>query len=438
MKFSLNDKRVFIVLGFLGAAVIYYNYFYLSQQKEIEKYTKSILAYEEAGVDNSGLESAIAGIDTEIKFLNEKIKNIRELFPPEIAQKDVLIVLKEFSEEAGFSINNIAFSGVKEVSGGIASGFTADTITEAKNDAEGIMDSIVIKDERFLKALDLVGIDYGKTVNLGDVKNEVEDGKGFALGVSVNGTSDNKQLKEFLYKLRSFKSMISINAIQIDRGSDGLLSVRMDINFYGIADRKAAQQGDYFDVQWTPLESAGKKDIFEPYEGYLRTSNLVGDEISKTNNDSGEIKQQGVYDFSMRVLAYGDNLTPPTVSLVGKSVDTDRGSIPIVYGDNRKVESVELYLESRDGKFFCKFKTEHEAFPEPTYLNLVQFEPKGDVITMLVDSSRRVSPDDSAGVSIKVVNKTDRRLVIDVVNDDVNRPRVGIVKSENSVIVNYK
>ena len=468
MKISLKDKRIFIVLGFLGVAVIYYNYFYLNQQKEIKRYTKSILAYEQSNFDNKGLASAVAGIDTEIKILNEKIKNIRSIFPPEIAQKDVLILLKKFSEEAGFSINTIAFSEVKEVSGSIASEATTDTTfkadseTEVKkgveaeanpsditavdreiaraanNEAVGAKDNIVLKDERFLKALDMFGIDYDQTINLGNVKNEVADGKGFALGVNINGTSSNKQLKDFLYKLRSFKSMISINTIQIDRGSDGLLSVRMDINFYGIADRRAAQQGYYFDVQWTPLNPAGKNNIFEPYEGYLGTNNTVGADIDKTNNDSEKIKQQAAYDFSMRVLSYGNNLTPPTVSLLGKSIAADRSSMPIVYGDNKKIENVDLYLENRDEKFYCKFKTEHEAFPESTYLNLAQFEPKGDAITMLIDSSKRVSLDDNAGVSIKVTNKTGKSMVIDVVNDDINRPRVAITKSENNVIVNYK
>ncbi|WP_010252570.1 hypothetical protein [Acetivibrio cellulolyticus] len=467
MKISLNDKRVFIILGFLGLAVIYYNFFYLNQQKDIKEYIKNIEYYEENSKGSDGAALRVAGIDTELKIFNEKMKILRSMFPPEITQENVLILIKKFSEESGFIINNIAFSEVKAVSGDTAtsasSNTASSTVAESNTDTKSKADdkseasagsetntqstgiittqaaSVVLNDKRFISALDSLGIAYGQTIEASSARVSIPDGKGFSLGISISGTSSNKQLKDFLNKMKNFKNTISINNVQINSNSEDELLVNMEIEFFGIADKKAALQEDFFDVKWTPLDPGGKNDIFKPYEGYM----APGDKSATTNvNDKNEAQnieeQLEGYDFSMRVLSFGADMAPPTVSFVGKSVLSNESTMPIVYGDNRDNENVDIYLETKDGKFYCKFKTDHEAFPEMTYVNLAQFKPSGNEIKMLIDSSKRVSTNDNAGVTITVTNKTQKNMVIDVVNDDDNRPRVVINKSGNNSIINYK
>ena len=458
MKISLNDKRVFIILGLLGLAVVYNNFVYSRQKKEIKEYAEIIKAYDEESVNYDGLAMRVAGIDTELKIFYEKIKNIRTLFPPEISQDDVLILIKKFSLESGFTIKNISFRELSEIKGSPLSSVSTSTKaasgTDSKNETEREDKTVSstkkptsadkttaktdkdIKSEKFINALNSLGIAYGQSFQQEYGKKNVADGKAYSLGISISGTSDNKQLKDFLYKVQNFTNVTSVNNIQVNSDAEGLLSVNMEVEFYGIADRKAAAEGDYFDVEWTPLKAAGKIDMFKPFDGYIKASDQHVEE-----NDTGVVQnssEYSAYDFSMSVLPFGNNMSPPTVSLLGKSVIANEGRMPIIYGDNRNNEKVDLYIEAANGEYYCKFKTGHEVFPDETYKNLVRFKPIGEDIRMLIVSSKRTSTNDTSGVAITITNKTGKNLVVDVTDDDNNRPRVSIKKSGDNVIVNYE
>ncbi len=458
MKISLNDKRVFIILGLLGLVVVYNNFVYSRQKKEIKEYTEIIKAFDEDSVKYDGLAMRVAGIDTELKIFYEKIKNIRTLFPPEISQDDVLILMKKFSLESGFTIKNISFKELSEVKGSplssVSSSTKAASGTDSKDETEKgdkttastkkptstdkttAKTAKEIKIEKFINALNSLGIAYGQSSEQENSKKNVADGKAYSLGISISGTSDNKQLKDFLYRVQNFTNVTSVNNIQVNSDAEGLLSVNMEVEFYGIADRKAAAEGDYFDVEWIPLKVAAKTDMFRPFDGYIEASDQRVEENDNTVvQDSSEYS---AYDFSMSVLPFGNNMSPPTVSLLGKSVMANAGRMPIIYGDNRENEKVDLYIETVNGEYYCKFKTGHEVFPDETYKNLARFKPVGEDIRMLIVSSKRTSTNDTSGVAITITNKTGKNLVVDVTDDDNNRPRVSIKKSGDNVIVNYE
>ena len=212
VKISLNDKRVFIVLGLLALVVVYNNFIYSRQKKQIKEYSETIIAYDEDSINYDGLAMKVAGIDTELKIFNEKIKNIRTLFPPEISQDDVLILLKKFSLESGFSIKNISFKELSEVKGSsisnVSSSNIASSVTDSINEAErenktaSSIDTPVstnittgkttteIVNERFISALNSLGIAYGKSVEQQNSKNNIADGKAFSLGINISGTSN--------------------------------------------------------------------------------------------------------------------------------------------------------------------------------------------------------------------------------------------------------
>ncbi len=461
MKISLNDKRVFIVLGLLGLTVIYYNFFYVKQHKTIKNYTKNIEIFEDSNKDSDGLALRVAGIDTELKIFNEKLKIVRSMFPPDITQENVLVLLKQFSKETGFRINNISFSDIKAVSGSSSSGASTSSAAKVETNAQSdkkteagkvleddnksfgaqtinTVPNVTITDKKLLNALNSLGIAYGQADTSVGNKTNIPDGKGFSFGININGTSTNKQFKNFLYKMENFKSTISIKNVQINSGNDEELSVNMEIEFLGIADKKAKEQGKFFDVEWSPLNPAGKNDIFKPFEGYVETDGMSEAEKNAGNDVQNIENQLTEYDFTMRVLPFGFEAAPPTVTFVGESIPAYESRMPIVYGDSRNNENVDLNIEAKDGKYYCKFKTDHEVFPEATYNSFAEFKASGEEIKLLIDSSKRVSTNDNSGVTVTVTNNTDRNLVIDVLNDDDNRPRVTIKKSGSNVIINYK
>lgn len=457
LKISLNDKRVFVVLGILGLAVIYYNIFFIGQQKTIKKYNKDIALFEDSNRDSDLIMSKVAGIDTELKIFNEKLKIVRSMFPPDITQESALVLLKQFSTETGFKIENISFSDMKAVGGSSSPVSTTSSATQTVQNSESVdkketgkeieeednpsgaqitstLSNTTISDSKLLKALEVLGIAYGQA----GTSSGIPDGKGYSLGLNINGTCTNKQLKNFLYKLKNFKSAISIKSVQINGSKDDELTVNMEIEFIGIADKKAKEQGRFFDVQWSPLNPAGKNDMFKPFEGYGKAEG-TNEAVEKSENDvySNE-NQYKEYQFSMRVLPFGFETAPPTVTFVGESVPSYESRMPIVYGDSKDNENVELHIEVKNGKYYCKFRTDHEAFPDVAFSGFAEFKAVGKEIKMLIDSSKRVSTNDNSGVVVTVTNNSDKNLVIDVINEDANRPRVSIKKNGSNVIINYK
>ncbi len=262
----------------------------------------------------------------------------------------------------------------------------------------------------------------------------IPDGKGYEITVKIAANGTIKQIKDFFYLVENLKSKYSYRDFQISMGDKGILNFNVTVGFIGIADKKAGKYTMLETGEWVPLNAVGKTDIFNPYEGYMGayfpdTSNSAGN--TKTNlNDI--LSQLQAYDFTMRVLPFGESIAMPTVSLLAKKVvfDDKDTIMPIVYGDSEGEEKVDLYLEEKDGKMFCKFRTGHEAFPDRSYSRLVEFTPVGNDLKMLIDSTVRKYKNDNSTVRINITNKTKRNLIIKVSNDDANKPRVIIPKSE--------
>lgn len=451
-----KDKKIFIILGIIIVFVLYYNFFYRNQFKEIGMLRSVIEAYNDKGQINEEVRRRVENMDGELKILNEKLNVVRAMFPPEINHDVMLIILRDIAKKNGLIIDNMAFSGIeqvnyKEKTDHEKTGEQKDQSAQEEQEFEEgykrytslLTKAIEIKEEKLKTAAEILGITTEKDKEKEDPRQKIADGKGFLFKVNISSRGTNSQIKGFLRNVKELKNKTVLKTLTIENIKEGQLSANFELEFYGIMDRKAAQKGSYLDMTWEPLESADRDNIFKPYKGYQGPMGGVADNEqseSKNSNKDNTSKDLALYDFTMRVIPFGANMAPPTVSLVGKSVSSgaDNLKFPVIYGDSRGNEKAEIYLEQKDGKFFCKFKTGHDSFPDFGYKDLVEFNPSGDEIKILVDSTKRVSQKDNSGVILSVINKTGKKLTIDVLNDDLERPRVVIKKITENISVNYE
>ena len=138
----------------------------------------------------------------------------------------------------------------------------------------------------------------------------------------------------------------------------------------------------------------------------------------------------------MRLLAYEEGITPPTVMLALLNPNEELENTPQVYGDNPKDEQVRIDVTEREGRYFAKFRTEKEIFPDEEYEKEVEFTPKGDDLLLYIVSRNRESEEDGAGVRITINNNTSKKFVVRVLDDDKDNPRVKI--DDASKVVEYR
>lgn len=460
MEKIAKDKRLIFVFCFLIFFILFYNLYYSREMKDISKLRKEIKNNQD--IIDSGLviNNEIKEIDSELKIINERLNRIRVMFPPRFNHDEILIDIRDAAQKAGLKIESIKYSDVEKIqeTGDAVQGNQEDNtvksnmsdsaeyedLTEGKEDTAAEVSVIVlpveIKDNKLKEAVEKMGlntenIEIGK--NKETQKNKLIEGKGFSLILDISSKGTNSQIKDFIKNVMNLEKRVVFHNTQINKSNDDILAVRFQLQFLGIHDSKAPYKG----VEFEPSTSGNKDDIFKSYEGYVELENeIVKGANSGINNTDKSNLDASFYDFTMRVMPFGEDMAPPTVSIVGRNlVSGIAGSkIPVIYGDNREVERVELYIEENNGKFLCKFKTEHETFPDKNYQLLEEFRPFGGEIKFLIDSTRRLSQKDISGVNLSLVNKTTKKLMVDVVNDDTGRPRVKIEHKEGTIEVNYR
>jgi len=122
--------------------------------------------------------------------------------------------------------------------------------------------------------------------------------------------------------------------------------------------------------------------------------------------------------------------------MLGKTDDSLRTTY--VYADSNGEENVEITLTKDGGKYYYKYKTSKGTFPV-NYNSLgAEFVPvsKNIIINML--SEVRATADDKSNIKLKIVNKTDKLVEVDISGDDTANPRVVVDGDGNNISVNKK
>jgi hypothetical protein len=92
--------------------------------------------------------------------------------------------------------------------------------------------------------------------------------------------------------------------------------------------------------------------------------------------------------------------------------------------DSNRNERYILDINESGNTLSFKYSNDNAVYPTSGSELL---SPKGDDIVIKVDSSARSNADDNAGLTLVLNNRTSRKVMIYVSNDDVNNPRFNII-----------
>ncbi len=430
MTLSKREKILIFIFLLAVIAVIYVNFFMLPQLNSINE-LKSIIEQDTARLElNKAYKQKVDGMDTEIKILNQKLKALRTEFPAALYYDEIIVLLNNLSQLSGVNIQNISFREPEIVGGHDDSTISKSDYTIAAN----------IRDEVLLKTLEDLGLNENDAATEKDVK--IANGKPFKLALDINARASDSGLKSFLNNLEKLSIKTGINKISISSTSDGSLAANFSLDFYGIKDNTLKDSTILEGFPWEPLESGHRDSVFMPFIGLsseLGSSQSGNSQLTEIDTEE-LLNELNAYNFTLSVVPYGNNIAPPTVSLALKGMFLESGSysIPVVYGDNKNFETIEIFVEESEGKYFTRFKTEHESFPDAKYDSSVEFIPKGEDIKMLIESTLRKFQDDTSGVVLNITNNTDKKFIAIIRNDDTKTPRIKIGNISNNVEVTYK
>jgi len=468
MKMTARDKKLVILLGIVIFLAVFFKFLLLPKLDNITTLNADIDTLSNTYAMNMTYKTKIDTIDSDIKILSRKLKDLREIYPPSIGRDEVLIVMRDLINESKLEVNSMKFenatlANLQEKKAATAeatvdttngqgeqqaAASTADVGNQLQQQTKGIASaSSNIQNYLYL---------WGLISQQADGDNEsvvIPDGKGYSISVIIDAEGTNEQVKAFFSSLSELKNKTYCKAASISELSKGKsldgtdivqkLKLSAEIAFYGIMDKGA---GEYYmlpDGKWLPTVGDGRTNVFEEYSGYelsnsgnSSNSNALENGNTTQNESSAEGIKLENYDFSMVASAFGGGLAPSVAIACKNPEEKTTYSSPVVYGDNKGIENAELFIEKKSGKYYCKFKTDHESYPDKQYKETFEFVPVGKDLRLILLSSQRSGPEDKSGVNINIINNTDKNLKYEIKYEDAKAPRVKIGKTVGSVSIN--
>lgn len=239
-----------------------------------------------------------------------------------------------------------------------------------------------------------------------------------AVRISASFQTTYEALQTLLKRFEEYPRRIMVEQISTAKSGDGELSVTMVIALHSIP--KIHQQDEDY-MQWGFEGPYGRENPFAEYDGYGSDMPIANQQISPNGQKN---------DFLINL--YPVIADPPTVVI---SRDGDKTGKTAVFADNNEFENVEIEFIQKDNRYYYHYTTQRQSYPAD-YGEMVEFKPAGDSIRMLVVSYPRSSDDDKSGAAVSVLNKTNLKTAVSVINDDQEFPRFKAVKLFGDVVIN--
>lgn len=455
MKLTERDKKLLIGLGIFIFVVVFAKFIFMPKIADIKVLNQEIEQLNNTYAVNATYKAKAENIDSDIKVLSAKLTDLRSVYPPQIDISELIVTIKNLSKVSKFEFNTIGFDNYKavdnkeensdsqaETSSGTETKNNTSNDSNNKLDAQSEANSLAIA--KIEKYFYLWGLKSQSKNN--DDKINVADGKSYSITVKVEGEGTNEQFKAFLTSLNKLGTKAYCNSISITGAASGKsedtnnkLKLSATITFYGILDRAT---GGYYllpDGKWSPIAPADNKtNLFKEYSGFNTISSAGSSsgtsDTSIDGNKNDDESNSNECDFAVVASAYGGGYAP-SVSISCQNPEPNSTlSRPVVYGDSKGIENAEIFIEEKDGRLFCKFKTDYESYPDTEYSKTFEFIPNDKDLKLIILSSKRFSDDDKAGVNLNIINNTKRTFKYVIKYDDEKSPRVKIGKTVGSVI----
>lgn len=439
MKVTKREQMLIGALLLVLLGYCFYNFVYIKQNQKIVQLKTSrdsdLQKWEQ-------VKAKIASKDKnneQYKILNAKIVSKTDMLFPTIEQEEIIVILDKMLKDSKLQGDVLSFSEVSSENTSTDTSKTENSSTDSKEENKNSaneLDKLVSdfngdakKDTNIEKKVDnevkgdTTNADSkaeADTTNKDNATAKTDESKltgAYKMKVTLNFKGTYDELVNFIQQVEDYDKKIIISNINLAGAEGTAVSGNLILEFYGVP-----KLIDNDEFKWDYIKPSGKSN---PFVGGSSSVN-----VSQTLSSVVTTKKDIQYDFLMSVSSITSDL--PTIML-GKSKDSLRNTY--VYADNEGEENIEIYLIQSGGRYFYKYKTMDDTYPKD-FNTQVEFTPYGKDIKLKIYTNKRNSNIDLAGANIKLFNKTDLTVNMDIEDDDKDKPRVKISKEAGNININ--
>lgn len=457
MKISNKEKIMLYILGIILIGFGYYNFVYSVQMNKIQEKTKQKNELEQKYTTTMNTINSIEDRKSDVKILKAKISDESLPFYPTISEEHIILeldtLLKDSGLDGGIKFNPIVSDSVESVDkkNQTLAESSLQGIVDEYNNATGSTGAVSNTNEKANQNNNASSGNSNKSEASSNTKDSNNDGKTSTTNSNNNSNTNNsntsntnnsntntsKNLKD------QKKNTVQYVKFEVDfEGSyDGLNKL---LNTIGKNEKKIVVNSMKIDedtldtVKGTiNLEIYAIPKINDELESYLKwdLTNTYGKSVPfSTGAASGIVEEnKDTSDFVASVKSINSDL--PTI-MMGKTNDDLRTTY--VYADSNSEEQAEIVFTQDGDKYYYKYKTSKGTYPA-NYEGLgAEFTPTSKNIVLNVSSENRITSNDKSELKLKITNKTDKLVNVDINGDDTADPRVTVDGDGSNISVNQK
>jgi type IV pilus assembly protein PilO len=439
MKVSNREKIMLCVLGIILVGFGYYNFIYSFQAAQIEEKLKAEAEIKQKYTAAMETINSLEDRKSDIKILKAKISDESVPFYPTISEEHIILELDTLLKDSGLN-GTIKFEPI--VSNSVENADKKNN-TLAESSLQEIVDKYnneMSNNTKNSNSNDKANNDNSTSnakINNSDSSNKNNSSSNASkdkkkntvhyvkLQVDFQGSYDG--LNKFLSTIDQNEKKITVNSLKLSSDSSNGIKGTISLEIYSIP--KINDELESY-LKWDLNNTYGKSIPF------IASATSVQPNTGVVGITSGEAKVQEnnePSDFIALVKPIASDL--PTI-MIGKAKDDSRTTY--VYADSNSEEKVEMILTQDGDKYYYKYKTSKGTFPA-NYDGLgVEFVPASKNITFDILSRSRLDANDNSALRLKIVNKTDKLLNVNISGDDSNNPRVKVEGDLSNISVNNK
>ncbi|APC41496.1 hypothetical protein [Clostridium estertheticum] len=415
-------KREQVLIGVLLIVLLcygFYNFVFLKQSQNIAELKASRDAYSQKWDQAKAKITSENEIKEQYKNLNSKIFNATGMLFPSLEQEKIIVILDKMIKDSNLQAYVLAFS---EVSSG--NNFVDTTKTVNNED----------KTKNTTNKLDKLVNDFNGTSKNETNSKKTNDSKiigAYKMEVTLKFNGVYDELINFIAQVEDYDKKIIIKSITLTGAEGSEVSGNITLEFYGVP-----KLNNNDDFKWNYKKPNGSENPFFQSP----TTSPTNNEITAKNGDKTVAKDENTVANDNSKSDFVLYAKPKTADLHTVTIEKgkDESKLSYIYVDNAGVELVEFYFTQIGTKYFYKYKTSKGTYPKD-FSKPIEFVPTGKNIALDIFSQKRGLGSDLSGVNINITNDTDKKVDVDILDDDKNKPRVKILKQigDISVVRNY-
>jgi len=415
-------KREQVLLGTLLIVLLcygFYKFVYMKQSQKITELKASRDTYSQKWELAKSKIASESERKDQYKVLNSKILNATGMLFPSIEQEKIIVILDKMLKDSNLQADVLAFS---EASSGNNVADTTKTVTNESKNTTNALDKLVS---------DFNGTSKTNTSNASSSTSDSKIVGAYKTEVTLNFKGVYDELISFIEQVEDYDKKIIINSISITGAEGSEVSGTIILDFYSVP---KLNNNDV--LKWDYVKPSGNEN---PFFQSPTTSSINNETITKqdgtavTKDETAAATDDSKSDFVLYAKPKTPDLHTVTIEK-GK----DESKLSYIYADNAGVELVEFYFTQVGTKYYYKYKTSKGTYPKD-FSKPIEFVPIGNNIALDIFSQKRGLYSDLSGVNINITNDTDKKVDVDILDDDKNKPRVKILKQigDISVVRNY-